>query len=103
MGSIPMMNISSTGPTPTSSTGGGYTGNSVTYKVPAGGEAPLCFLVNTGEYCAEVVPQLESLIKIKMLPSLADRVDLGPEADMFMDLVAHALKVTSYTQTPTTL
>jgi len=65
----------------------------VSYRVPVGGEAPLCFLVNTGEYCAEVVPQLESLIKLKMLPSLADRVDLGQEADMFMDLVAHALKV----------
>lgn len=67
--------------------------NNVVYRVPVGGEASLCFLVNTGEYCAEVVPQLESLIKLKMSPSLVDRVDLTTQADMFMDLVAHALKV----------
>jgi len=72
--------------------GGGGT-SQVTYRLPAGAETPLCYLINTGEYCAEVVPQLEGLIKQKMAPVLADRVDLSPEVDMFMDLVAHALKI----------
>ena len=73
--------------------GGGGGGSQVTYRVPAGSEAPLCYLVNTGEYCAEVVPQLEGLIRQKMAAALADQVDLSPQADLFLDLVAHALKI----------
>lgn len=46
----------------------------VTYKLPPNGELTMCYLINTGEYCAEVVPQLEQMIQQKMQPSLSSKV-----------------------------
>lgn len=63
------------------------------YKLQPGDEVTLCFLINTAEYCSEVVPQLESLIQSKMLEKYADRVDFSQEVDTFLDLVAHIVKV----------
>jgi vacuolar protein sorting-associated protein 53 len=65
----------------------------VVYRLPPGGEVVISHLINTGEYCAEVVPQLEQMIQQKMQPSLADKVSFDSEADAFMDLVAHCIKV----------
>jgi hypothetical protein len=62
-------------------------------KIPAGQEGVVCHVINTGEYCAEVVPQLEQLIRTKMAAQLSEKVDLQTEVDTFMDLVAHAMKV----------
>ena len=50
-------------------------------------------MINTGEYCAEVVPQLEQMIKQKIITTLADKVDMTSEVDAFNDFVAFALKV----------
>jgi len=61
-------------------------------KLINGAEVGVCYLVNTGEYCAEVVPQLEQMIQQKILPSLSNKVDLQSEVDIFTDLVAHAMK-----------
>jgi hypothetical protein len=63
------------------------------YRLPIGGEIGVCHIINTGEYCSEVVPQLEQMIQQKMLPALASKVDFNTETDAFMDLVAFALKV----------
>jgi hypothetical protein len=71
--------------------GGGS--NLVTYKLPVNGELNMCYLINTGEYCAEVVPQLEQMIQQKMQPSLSNKVSFDTEVDAFMDLVAHCIKV----------
>eukprot|EP01032_Pedospumella_encystans_P018155 gene18155-20675_t len=65
----------------------------VTYVIPPNGELNMCYLINTGEYCAEVVPQLEIMIQQKMVPSLSDKVSFETEVDAFMDLVAHCIKV----------
>ena len=40
-----------------------------------------------------MIPQLESMIKQKMTPTLVDRVDFSTEGEIFVDLVAHTLKV----------
>ena len=37
-------------------------------------------------------PQLEGIIKQKMAPNLIDKVDFSAEVDLFVDLVAYALK-----------
>ena len=66
-------------------------GGVVTYKLPPGMEVVLCYLINTAEYCAEVVPQLEALIKSKMRAEYADKVDLNNEMEMFQDLVANII------------
>jgi vacuolar protein sorting-associated protein 53 len=63
------------------------------YRLPPGTEISLCFLINTGEYCAEVAPQLEQMIQQKIQPSLATKVNFEQEADAFMDLVAFGLKI----------
>lgn len=69
------------------------TGQPLTYRLGPGAEVLLCYLVNTGEYCAEVVPQLEQMIKQKIAPHLTDKVDLSNEVEVFTDLVAYSLKV----------
>merc|ERR1711871_486447 len=58
-----------------------------------GGELAMCNMINTGEYCADLVPSLEEMIKSKISLELADKVDFSAEADGFMDLGAHSLKV----------
>lgn len=63
------------------------------FRLPVGGEVGICYLINTGEYCAEVVPQLEQLVQQKMAPALASKVDFATETDAFFDLVAYSLKV----------
>ena len=63
------------------------------YKLEEGGELAMCHVINTGEYCADLVPSLEEMIKGKISLELADRVDFSAEADAFMDLGAHGLKV----------
>ena len=67
-------------------------GGVVTYKLTPGMEVVLCYLINTAEYCAEVVPQLESLIKSKMKAEYVDKVDLNNELEMFQDSVANIIK-----------
>ncbi len=67
--------------------------SSTFYPLVAGAEKGICYLINTGEYCTEVVPQLEQMMKNKINPDLADKVNFASEVDLFMDLVAHALKV----------
>ncbi len=63
------------------------------YKLEEGGELAMCHMINTGEYCADLVPSLEEMIKGKISLELADSVDFSAEADAFMDLGAHGLKV----------
>ncbi len=63
------------------------------YKLSPGIEVSLCYLVNTGEYCSEVVPQLEQMIKQKISSQLSNKIDLSSEVDAFTDLVAYSLKV----------
>lgn len=57
-----------------------------------GAESSLCILINTTEYCMEVVPQLEQMVKQKLAPSLKEKMDFGSEVDAFSDLMAVALK-----------
>ncbi|KAJ1415093.1 hypothetical protein B484DRAFT_434807, partial [Ochromonadaceae sp. CCMP2298] len=57
------------------------------------GEVTMCYLINTGEYCAEVVPQLELMVRQKMVPHLSERVVFDAQVDAFMDFVAHCIKV----------
>ena len=63
------------------------------YRLPSGSEQGLCYIINTCEYCSDVLPQLESLIQSKIAPALADQVDLNAEVDLVMDVVAHCIKI----------
>jgi hypothetical protein len=61
-------------------------------KLVVGQESLVCYIINTGEYCAEVVPQLEQLIKSKMAETYREKVDLSSEVDVFTDLMSLGLK-----------
>ena len=50
-------------------------------------------MINTSEYCAEVVPQLEQMVQQKMTATLASKVSFESEVEAFMDLAAYCLKV----------
>ena len=56
-------------------------------------ETLVCYLINTGEYCSEVVPQLEQLIKSKMAAPYNAKIDLVSENEIFEDLISLGLKV----------
>lgn len=43
----------------------------------------LCCILSTAEYCLDTVDQLEAKLKEKIDPSLADRIDLADEKDIF--------------------
>eukprot|EP00981_Chlorochromonas_danica_P000477 scaffold98_cov248-Ochromonas_danica.AAC.18 len=63
------------------------------YRLGPQMEITLCYIINTGEYCAEVVPQLEQIIQQKIVQSLSNKVDFSREADLFLDVVAFGVKV----------
>lgn len=52
--------------------------------MPAGGEVTLSYIINTSEYCAEVVPQLEQMVQQKMKDELQSRVDYNLEVRQLM-------------------
>lgn len=56
-------------------------------------EISICHVINTGEYCSEVIPQLEQMIRQKILETFVDKVDFNYEIDFFTDLIAYGLKV----------
>lgn len=66
------------------------------FKLPSGMEKNICLMINTAEYCAEVVPQVEQMIQKQIQPSLANKVDFSEEAELFMDFVAYAMKILVY-------
>lgn len=51
---------------PTSQTASGQQ-----YRLLDGGELTVCYVVNTAEYCADILPQLEEMIKCVMHLSYA--------------------------------
>mmetsp|Transcript_19731 Transcript_19731/g.36737 ORF Transcript_19731/g.36737 Transcript_19731/m.36737 type:complete len:838 (-) Transcript_19731:225-2738(-) len=67
------------------------TGQPPVFKMPAGSEVTLSYIINTSEYCSEVVPQLEQMVQQKMNEDLQERVVYDLEVDAFMDVLAHAL------------
>lgn len=65
----------------------------LTYKIDAESEMTICRVIATAEYCGEVVPQMENLIKEKVHHWLADKVNLNEQGDIFNDLAAHAVGI----------
>lgn len=70
--------------------------NPLAFRLSPGAEKTVCLMINTAEYCAEVVPQVEQMIQKQIQSSLANKVNFSEEADLFMDFVAYAMKVLVY-------
>eukprot|EP00611_Tribonema_gayanum_P022026 TRINITY_DN4353_c0_g1_i2.p1 TRINITY_DN4353_c0_g1~~TRINITY_DN4353_c0_g1_i2.p1 ORF type:complete len:360 (-),score=131.75 TRINITY_DN4353_c0_g1_i2:204-1256(-) len=72
---------------------GGSVGLSQQFRIPDDGEVAVCYVINTAEYCAETLPQLEEIIKSKIDLSYKDSIDLTPEQDQFHDVIMQAIRV----------
>eukprot|EP00752_Nemacystus_decipiens_P002803 g2616.t1 len=57
------------------------------------GEVAVCYVVNTAEYCADILPQLEDMIKGKMDPSFTEKVDLAAEQEPYYNVITQAVRV----------
>ena len=60
--------------------------------IKANNELTISYLVNTAEYCSDVIPRLESMVKTKIKAEFSDKVDYTSEVDFFMDLVVDCIK-----------
>ena len=56
-------------------------------------EITVCRVVNTAEYCTEVVPKLESQIKERIHFTFESQVDFSPQIDLYTDVVSDAIGV----------
>lgn len=63
------------------------------HKMSLDEEVMVCRVVNTSEYCTEVVPKLEAQIKEKIHFSLETHINFSPQIDLFADVVSDALGV----------
>lgn len=66
------------------------------FRLPQHGEITMCYLINTCEYCADVIPQLEQMIQSKIHPSYVAKVNFTQETEAFMDFIAYCLKILIY-------
>lgn len=65
---------------------------SLSSALPEGGEKEICYVLNTGEYCAETIPQLEALIQKNIDEEYKEKVSFNEEQDQFYDVIANAIK-----------
>jgi hypothetical protein len=63
------------------------------YKITEGGQLMVCYVVNTCEYCSEILPQLEDTIKSKIDEAYKDSIDLTYETDAYHDTISVAIRV----------
>lgn len=61
------------------------------YKMPMEDEIIICRVISTAEYCADVIPKLETQIKSKINVTLEKEIDFAPQCDKFTDVVADAI------------
>ncbi|CAM9703482.1 unnamed protein product [Laminaria digitata] len=63
------------------------------HRLADDGEVTVCYVVNTAEYCADILPQLEDMIKSKMDPSFAEKVDLAEEQEPYYNVITQSIRV----------
>ena len=67
-------------------------GSAGAYRLPEGSEKVVCYVINTAEYCAEITPQLQDIIRNKIDKAYVDSIDLSAAQDNFQDVVATAIR-----------
>lgn len=60
------------------------------YNVSVADELIVCRIINTAEYCSDVVPQLETLFKARVRPDMVANVNLSNIPDLYMDVVSQS-------------
>ena len=60
-------------------------------KLQDGDEVKICYIVNTCDYCAEIVEQLENSIKTQIDPLYKENIDFSEVQDCFHETAAKAV------------
>ncbi len=76
-------------PTPTFRTA--KSGKVAVYKLTKPIEVTLCRIICTGEYCADTVPALETMMKARISKAYEGEVDFSAQIDAFMDMTSFAM------------
>jgi hypothetical protein len=58
-------------------------------------EDVLCRIIVTGEYCIDTVPQLETMMKNHIRPSMREEIDFADQIDAYNDMVAFTIGILS--------
>ncbi|GAB6030212.1 Vacuolar protein sorting-associated protein 53 [Chamberlinius hualienensis] len=53
----------------------------------------VCSILTTAEYCLETTQQLKDKLREKIDPSLADKIDLGGEEDVFNNVIGNCIQL----------
>jgi hypothetical protein len=61
------------------------------YTMSIDDEVVLCRVINTAEYCSDVVPKLEAQIKQKVGVLSEKDIDFAPQIELFTDVVANTI------------
>lgn len=62
-------------------------------KLNEGEQTRICCILCTAEYCLETSQQLEEKLKEKVLPQLADRINMSSELDLFHNVVSTCIQL----------
>lgn len=63
-----------------------------TKKLDSNGIKNICQILNSVEYCAETVSQMENMLKNRIDPTLQDKVDLEEEQDAFYAVITSCIQ-----------
>nr|XP_018910768.1 PREDICTED: vacuolar protein sorting-associated protein 53 homolog [Bemisia tabaci] len=56
-------------------------------------QARTCFILTSAEYCLETTQQLEEKLKEKIDPTLADKINLSQEQDIFHNVISNCIQL----------
>jgi hypothetical protein len=62
-------------------------------KITLEEEALLCRVINTAEYCADVIPKMEEMIKSKISYHFVADVDMTAQVGVFQDVISHSMAI----------
>jgi hypothetical protein len=74
-------------------TAGSGSGIKDIYRIPAGDEITICYVIDTCEYCSETVEALQDLIVDKIDDKYRSKIDMSSEEEAFHDVTAKGIKV----------
>lgn len=61
------------------------------YRMPLEEEISICRVINTAEYCSEVIPKLESQIKSKIKIKYENLISFTKQTEIFIDVIASSI------------
>jgi hypothetical protein len=63
------------------------------YQLTKSTESTLCRIICTCEYCIDILPTLESIMRSKIQAAYSDEIDFSPQVDAFMNTVSFTMTI----------